>query len=339
MCIAIFKPKDTDLPTKDILQNCWTANDDGAGFAFAHDGKVYTKKGFMTFEAFMDAFNFNNQKYNFKECGMLIHFRIATHGGTCPAMTHPFPIHSDDGALCKTDYISDYAIVHNGIISLTSDKARKLTGMSDTAVFVQDYLAPLSQNRGWFKRECNLELIETLLGTSNKMAIINGKGEVIHTRGFEEDKGIFYSNKSYEDTYYRYGKYYDKNNTSGVDLDNYYDKGYQWDNVPNKTSQGFTVAENETKSVGLMKVEVGETIEYDGFSQLIDSSSTETYFIDKSGTVFITDESVNEADITNEKIHVYYYILGTNGKVYSLSTNEKEFKADIWCYKKQFPEM
>ena len=55
MCIAILKQGDVEL-YESTLQNCWNANDDGAGFMYAEKGKLHIQKGFFTFEEFMEAY-------------------------------------------------------------------------------------------------------------------------------------------------------------------------------------------------------------------------------------------------------------------------------------------
>ena len=44
MCIAIIKPKDKHI-SDEALKNCYERNPDGAGLAFAKNGKLYIMKG------------------------------------------------------------------------------------------------------------------------------------------------------------------------------------------------------------------------------------------------------------------------------------------------------
>ena len=201
MCIAIAKPIGVEIPNDDILTNCFNNNPDGAGFAFNHNNEVVIRKGYMKLKDFLDVFHKYDEKFNFKNRGVLIHTRITTHGGTNPQMCHPFPINSDEGALKKIEYCSPFAIVHNGIISLTSSEATRKKDMSDTAIFVQKYLTKIAKNKNWFNNKANIELIEELI--DSKMAILNGKGKIIMTSGFTEDNGIFYSNSSYKENRYK----------------------------------------------------------------------------------------------------------------------------------------
>lgn len=198
MCIAIYSLKGTQVPNNDILRTCFRNNSDGAGFAFnTDDNKVQIVKGFMDFESFITAFHKYDNNFNFKERGVLIHFRIATHGKVVPGCCHPFPISSNEKHLNKQKFTSSYAAIHNGIIFLT---AKNNSAISDTMLFIKDYLSKLSSNRGWFYNPKNIELIHDLI--DSKMAIINGNGDIISTSGFEKGSdGNYYSNSSYKPTY------------------------------------------------------------------------------------------------------------------------------------------
>ena len=156
MCIAIYSLKGTDIPSEDILKTCFLNNPDGAGFAFNRGGKVHIVKGFMDYKGFISAFKKYDAEFGFKQRGVLIHFRIATHGGVNVGCCHPFPISSNEKQLKKSKTISDYAVIHNGIIFLTADKKNPL---SDTMLFIRDYLTKISSNRNWFYNKKNTELI------------------------------------------------------------------------------------------------------------------------------------------------------------------------------------
>lgn len=206
MCIAIYSLKGTEIPADDILKTCFRNNPDGAGFAFnTDDGKVQIVKGLMTWDSFITAFKEYDFDYHFKNRGVLIHFRIATHGQTNEGCTHPFPISIREKHLKKTNFVTDYAAIHNGVISLTADSKSRL---SDTMLFIRDYLTKISSNKGWFHNPKNIELIEMLI--DSKMAILSGSGDVISTEGFEQGTdGNFYSNDSYKASYFSFYDFYE----------------------------------------------------------------------------------------------------------------------------------
>lgn len=211
MCIAIYSEKGNDLPCETYLKNSFDNNPDGAGYAFnTDDGRVQIHKGLMTWESFKAAFFEDAKKFDFKNRGVLIHFRIATHGGTVPECTHPFPLIDDVGSLHKLKITTNYAVIHNGIIYLTSADASKTTQMSDTMVFIQKYMTKIATNKDWFYNTENMELIYGL--AASKIAVLNGKGEIISTTGFvKAADGNYYSNGTYAygpTSYYDYGGYY-----------------------------------------------------------------------------------------------------------------------------------
>ena len=165
MCIAIYSLKGTDIPSEDILKTCFLNNPDGAGFAFNKGGKVHIVKGFMDYKGFISAFKKYDAEFGFKQRGVLIHFRIATHGGVNVGCCHPFPI----------------------------------SPLSDTMLFIRDYLTKIGSNRNWFYNKKNTELIYELI--NSKMAILNGNGDITATEGFHQGAdGNYYSNCSYMNT-------------------------------------------------------------------------------------------------------------------------------------------
>lgn len=346
MCIAIAKPIGVEIPDDDILTNCFNNNPDGAGFAFNHNNEVVIRKGYMKLKDFLDAFHKYDKKFNFKNRGVLIHTRITTHGGTNPQMCHPFPINSDEGALKKIEYCSPFAIVHNGIISLTSSEATRKKDMSDTAIFVQKYLTKIAKNKNWFNNRANIELIEELI--DSKMAVLNGNGKIIMTNGFTEDNGIFYSNSSYKEN--RYKRVYD--------WDWYDDYSYDYGYGDYLTTNGFisdgkggwikskddkkivvpkSVDDINEDYIGLMMLQKGETLVY------ADTTTDEycediVFFVDEENNVYVSFEP---EDMYNMHIITPLEYYG-EGVIYGNNLQPKEFSPthftsiynidDCWTY-------
>ena len=89
MCIIIYKPKGTEMPSEDVLLTCFENNPHGAGVSYsAKDGVVFVK-GLMTYKAFKSTIDSISNK-NSRD--IVMHFRITTSGGTRPDMCHPFNI-------------------------------------------------------------------------------------------------------------------------------------------------------------------------------------------------------------------------------------------------------
>lgn len=212
MCIAIVSERGVELPNDDILRVCFRNNSDGAGFSFNNDNnKVEIVKGFMDFNSFINALHAYDKKYCLKDRGVLIHMRIGTSGKKSalgggfrdPSCTHPFPISTRDKHLKKLRFVSDYAVIHNGVINFCDDSKSEI---SDTMIFIKEYVSCISSNRGWFYNKKNIDLIYKLAGS--KLAFLNGRGDCQRTEGFHQKDGIWYSNYSYEETslysYYGY---------------------------------------------------------------------------------------------------------------------------------------
>ena len=268
MCIAIYSPKGTDIPCEDYLKASWEENPDGAGFAFnTNQNQVKIVKGFMKWESFWEAFQKYSREQNFKDRGVLIHFRVQTHGGVNPECTHPFPIVDDEGCLQKLEYLSPYAVIHNGIISLTSFDARNKTKMSDTMVFIQKYLTKIASYKNWFENPKTFELIYDLI--ESKMAILRGDGTISATYGFEKDEdGNYYSNQSYKHGRYKAAL---KPYASSWGWDDY-DDGYG-----SYYNDNYSKA---SKAVQLQKLAPGQ----------IAITETDEYFYDKEFPTYISDE-------------------------------------------------
>lgn len=138
MCVAIYKPAGIETPSLDALKQCWDANPDGAGFALRTDGEysIEIHKGYMTWKSFVTAY----KKYLVDYSGdLLLHFRIATHGGISPGLTHPFSLTKDVKLLKHTNVRTNCALIHNGMLPIESDEG------SDTMEFCRR-LAPFHQN-------------------------------------------------------------------------------------------------------------------------------------------------------------------------------------------------
>lgn len=206
MCIAIYKPAGVALPDFDTLDRCWMKNSDGAGFCFVRDGTVQGYKGFMTYDDFLDALITEVDE----DEPMLLHFRIATHGGVTPQGTHPFPLTSNKRALNALTWASDIGVVHNGVISGfgVSNYANTKVGLSDTQEFIAKILNDPQIRPGLFDNPA----IKYLVGeaTYSKWAILEASGKSVLFGHWIQDKGVWYSNDGYREkkTVWMKGKEY-----------------------------------------------------------------------------------------------------------------------------------
>ena len=356
MCIAIAKPIGAKCPSLSVLRNCWDSNDDGAGFAFNDNGVVVIRKGFMTWDAFESAWLKYSKKYDFTSKGVLIHFRISTSMTVTPENTHPFPLVADTSYLQKPESKADYAVIHNGIISMTAAKARQERTTSDTLVFVRDYLSLIAQNRAWFRRPANIELIEKLI--DSKMAILNAAGDIIMTSGFTEDNGVFYSNSTYKIARKRYTSvgtstyyngcnynytgsgYSDWNNWDEYDDDSSYGLGWGYSQEmsnKNRHSSGYSSAGNSNCTVPLMRCYVHDTIEGDAISDYCHDASERNWALSAEGFLYelVRDETTSSG-YGSDKVSDYALSFCGSGKFIDQSNKVRSFVSNFFPKKGQF---
>lgn len=353
MCIAIAKMANNPFPSMETLHTCWTNNDDGAGFAYPWNGQVRIQKGYMSWKDFEAAIEELKTRIDVDKSPMLLHFRIATHGNRDATMTHPFPIQFDEGALMKPEYSSDYAVIHNGIISMCSGTGRTYTGLSDTATYVKDYLTLIATNDGWLHNKQNMELIYKMI--SSKMAIMDKTGFINMTTGFEEHEGNFYSNTSYKENRYRWSTASTPTYTKCYGWDNDY-SGYSDYSAYGITHYDFTrdyststaTAARATRDAdiydfthfdsdydegerGLMEIKQGYTVSVDGMDYLIEGQKDSgVFFIDRKRNVWerVTEQVTSEENGIEDKT-VGYVLMGEDGRVYDINGQECAWNADI----------
>ena len=195
------------MPSVDTIKTMWDANPDGAGFMVAHGKGVVIHKGFMKIDNFLTAIAGEG---DLTDRSVVMHFRIATHGGTNPQCTHPFPLTDDMKKLRATKAVCKMGVAHNGIIPnmATGDK------VSDTMAYIADILYPLSRLTDITKNEYAEGIIDATL--HSKLCLLDETGEITTYGDFVEDGGMYYSNASYKERWSnwsyspRYGGYYSK---------------------------------------------------------------------------------------------------------------------------------
>jgi hypothetical protein len=169
------------------LRNCWEHNPHGAGYAVADGEDVYIRKGFMTWDEFIDGINFDA----LIDRACVFHFRFATHGSTSPGNCHPFPV---GGNLKRQKVRTDVAIAHNGIVH---DVQITKKDYSDTMSYIESRIAPYwqecrEQGRYMYSAPGNQKVL--LNETGSKWSFLYPNGRIFNIGTGIMQGGIWYSN-------------------------------------------------------------------------------------------------------------------------------------------------
>ena len=193
MCVICVSGRGVEQPDKRTISNMFMYNSHGAGYMFARRGRVEIHKGYDNLKDYLKAID---DEHFTSEDVVIYHFRIATQARRYE-MTQPFPMEADDELLEAWDCWADIGIAHNGIISLTSN-GHPL--MSDTALYIRDYLVPR------IKSEKDIPpLIDTIEDEidGSRLAILCGNGNYYLCGRWIYEHGLLFSNDSYQDHVWR----------------------------------------------------------------------------------------------------------------------------------------
>lgn len=197
MCIIAIKTPGTKMPNEATIRTMWTRNPHGAGFMYASNGVVHIRKGFDDVETFMTELS---RIPSPKKTPVIMHFRIATHGGIRPGNTHPFPIlHDVDKLSALNFYTRSVCVAHNGVLPIQPGRS----DISDTMEFVANRLAYIQDmNPEFMYSEPAMQLIAEM-SEGSRLAFLNGAGDIRTTGYWYEDQktGIIFSNTSFVQPY------------------------------------------------------------------------------------------------------------------------------------------
>jgi predicted glutamine amidotransferase len=211
MCVIVAVKLKKDIPPIDVLQKCDSSNPQGMGYMYVKDGLVHIEKGFWQAPLLMQAM----QKDIPDDSPVVIHFRLATHGGQSGNMCHPFPVTNDYAALCALAVQCDIGVAHNGIMH---NYGKIDTNYSDTQNFIATVLYHVKDYLG---NEGIRKLIMDSIGT-DKLAFLDKTGYMRLFGLFHEKDNAWYSNLYWNwsaytrrgKTVYEYQGDYDKDYTT-----------------------------------------------------------------------------------------------------------------------------
>lgn len=181
MCV-ILTAKSGQLVSSSDIRDMVAANEDGTGVAWVEGGKVRVKRWLMADASEVAAFWADIEARGLPR---MLHARLATHGGVCKELVHPFRL--SDGSV----------LAHNGIIT----GVHPGKGESDTSAFVRMYVEPLIVELGadWL-RPAVLKALGACIGSYNKLAILTPGGDIRLVNpgsGHWEPSGVWVSNRNW----------------------------------------------------------------------------------------------------------------------------------------------
>lgn len=246
MCIAIYNESGTI--SRDKLNNCWDGNPDGAGLAFFDKNhKLQIVKELTSKDLFIQLYEQAREEN--PEAPMLVHFRIATHGGVDLDNCHPHKIDDDN------------VFIHNGMLSGYYPRATDVH--SDTVEFKKRVLQEIEV----VYNETVQHLLEEIIGGGNKLILLNKGGFAMICNEYlgEWHEGNWYSNTSYKTIAWKYqapagaGFRFDEDEDEG---------GYSWteqDSIQSALDQGLDYYwyNNDWQMIDFEDAEDGYTPEAD----------------------------------------------------------------------------
>jgi hypothetical protein len=142
MCVIAVSPVGEKV-AKEVFERMWRSNDDGFGMMYRSREGVAIVKGLLDMEKAWE-------QYAMLPEGVphVLHFRLATHGGVRPELTHPFLVH-EESPIVRAGATDKPVLAHNGVWSLHALKQKevRLEGpVSDTRVLAA-WIGKLAKER------------------------------------------------------------------------------------------------------------------------------------------------------------------------------------------------
>ena len=189
MCIIAIKTAKQKPFTDEMVRTMFTNNPDGAGYMTTENGKVSIRKGFMKVEHLLSSLASLSP-----DVPVILHCRIATHGGVTQGLCHPFPVVADFSKMRAKKIKCDVGMAHNGIISCADSSH----DVSDTMSYIQSVVAPLlSLNGHALQSPAGKSILATSSGS--KLAFLDSKGRITTIGDFQAHEGYLFSNGSYRE--------------------------------------------------------------------------------------------------------------------------------------------
>lgn len=187
MCLIVVKDDANASFSIPDFRASYSRNNDGTGIMYVENGRIVVEKTVGVYKDHLDLYYKNMHRKQF-----VLHHRMATHGDKTVNNVHPFKVMSiDDG----DPY--DLYMAHNGGIAMSKlddDPEKKL---SDTHLFVLQYLQPLmKQYPDIIESKPFQIMLHDFIGY-NKLAFLRNDGLclIFNKQAGEFHNGCWLSNK------------------------------------------------------------------------------------------------------------------------------------------------
>jgi len=197
MCVIAISPVGEKV-SREVFGRMWRSNSDGFGLMYrAHDGAGIVK-GLMDEQEAWEVYSRLPEGVPY-----ILHFRLATHGGVRPELTHPFVV-SEESPLIQAGVVCEPVLAHNGVWSLHASKEHEvqLKGpVSDTRVLAA-WLGKLAEKRP-IKEVLEKHLYE--VASAGRVVVVEPSTWRFYLVGSWIREGSFlFSNHSFRESLYTY---------------------------------------------------------------------------------------------------------------------------------------
>jgi len=179
--------------TKEVFERMYRSSGDGFGMMYRVQGGVGIAKGVHDEEEAWEVYSQLPEGVPH-----VLHFRLATHGGVRPELTHPFVV-SEESPIVEAGLVTEPVLAHNGIWNLYAVKRRelKLAGPVSDSRALAAWLGRLAKGRPI--REVLEERYEEV-ASAGRVVVVDPTTWKIHVVGDWIREGPFlFSNGSYRE--------------------------------------------------------------------------------------------------------------------------------------------
>ena len=187
MCLLLTRKGDASSLDDAWLRDFYKRNDDGFGFMYSVENRMYVDKSLGKVEEFIEKW----RELEARRVDFVAHLRMRTHGDISLENCHPYLV------LDGTHGVEMW-MMHNGILSNGNTKD---TSKSDTWHFINDYMRPLLDpglggNPDLIYNPVFKAILGSAIGGSNKLIFLDNQGRLatINKSSGKEWNGMWLSN-------------------------------------------------------------------------------------------------------------------------------------------------